>query len=88
MILFNFKLITKMQSIDQLSVQDKISMIRNKYKTTKDLWTYMTERRKSFLLLSYLIIIFCSRLVDAFFEELQVVAHLGCSFKEKEGSKT
>ena len=35
-----------MESIDQLSVNDKMTMIRNRYKSTKDLWIYMVERCK------------------------------------------
>lgn len=40
-----------MASIEQLSYQDKISIIRSRYKSTKDLYVYMTERRKLILLL-------------------------------------
>ena len=36
------------QGIENLNYNDKVSMIRNRYKSTKDLHTYMTERRKYF----------------------------------------
>ena len=64
-----FKLISNMASIEQLSYHDKISMIRNRYKSTKDLWLYMTERRKFNLLLQNNFM-FPSWLLDAFSEEL------------------
>ena len=32
--------------MEKLSYQDKVMMIRQRYKTTKDLHTYMSERRK------------------------------------------
>jgi hypothetical protein len=51
-------------AIENLSYQDKISMIRNRYKSTKDLWTYMVERRK-FTLLSPLNFVLLSWLLDA-----------------------
>jgi hypothetical protein len=44
-------------------------MIRNRYKSTKDLWLYMTERRKFNLLLQNNFM-FPSWLLDAFSEEL------------------
>ena len=34
------------QGIENLNYADKVSMIRNRYKSTKDLHIYMTERRK------------------------------------------
>ena len=34
--------------LENLNYSDKVSMIRNRYKTTKDLYIYMTERRKYF----------------------------------------
>ena len=33
-----------MQQLDQLSKEEKIRLIRMRYRSTKDLWTYMTER--------------------------------------------
>ena len=33
-----------MQQIEQLSKQEKIRLILLRFKTAKDLWTYMTER--------------------------------------------
>ena len=33
-----------MESFDQLTYQDKITMIRNRYKSTKEIYLYMTER--------------------------------------------
>ena len=35
-----------MEAMDGLSVQDKLNLIRQRFKTTKDLWIYTTERRK------------------------------------------
>ena len=34
------------QGIENLNYNDKVSMIRNRYKSTKDIYLYMTERRK------------------------------------------
>ena len=45
-ILYKFKLNKKMENIAQLSSMDKMAMIRQRYKSTKDMWLYMTERRK------------------------------------------
>ena len=33
-----------MPNLDQLSKEEKIRMIMMRYKSVKDLWTYMTER--------------------------------------------
>ena len=72
-----------MASIEQLSYHDKISMIRNRYKSTKDLWLYMTERRKFNLLLQNNFMI-PSWLLDAFTQEHEVVIHLRHLIKKKE----
>ena len=53
-----------MSGIEQLSYQDKISMIRSRYKSTKDLWTYMVERRK-YIPLIHLNFVIYSWLLDA-----------------------
>ena len=34
--------------LENLNYNDKVSMIRNRYKSTKDIYIYMTERRKYF----------------------------------------
>ena len=36
-------------AIENLSYSDKVSMIINRYKSTKDIYIYMTERRKCYL---------------------------------------
>ena len=72
-----------MASIEQLSYHDKISMIRNRYKSTKDLWLYMTERRKFNLLLQNNFV-FPSWLLDAFSEEHEASTYLRHFVKKKE----
>jgi len=39
-------IILKSQIRMELSYADKVNIIRTKYKTSKDLWLYMTERCK------------------------------------------
>ena len=73
-----------MSSIEQLSYQDKINMIRSRYKSTKDLWIYLVERRELIFLLR-LKFVLPSWLLDAFFEELSVIAHPRYLDKKKEG---
>jgi hypothetical protein len=66
-----------MDSIKQLPYQDKMSIVRQRYKSTKDLWLYMTERRKLNLHTSSTFMLH-SAILDAFTEELPAAAPLRC----------
>jgi hypothetical protein len=70
-----------MEGVERLSVHDKISMIKNRYKSTKDLWLYMTERRKLFSFYLNLAMCLFSRFFVTISEELSVEAHSRHSLK-------
>ena len=68
--------------MSNISYEEKMNMIRQRYRSTKDLWLYMTERCKYSL---PLLTLFTRWLFDAFVEELQIETHLRHLGQEKEG---
>ena len=69
-----------MENIESIiSVADKLNMIRQRYKSTKDLHTYMVERRKLTYSHNHIVLSF-SGLLDANSQELSITTHLGNTF--------